>query len=149
MAGGPPRSLRLCVLCVKAFLSAPCYLCARVRIVVPTTMSAFPRIGVLAVVCLSVSSSAAYAQLAAASATSPRVTRESTDIRALQRELGRLITSNEYQEALPIAERLVELSQGFSFAQRVGARVDLASLRRELDDLDGAVLEYDAVILVK
>jgi tetratricopeptide (TPR) repeat protein len=109
-------------------------------------MSAFPRIGVLAVVCLSVSSSAAYAQLAAASATSPRVTRESTDIRALQRELGRLITSNEYQEALPIAERLVELSQGFSFAQRVGARVDLASLRRELDDLDGAVLEYDAVI---
>ena len=49
-------------------------------------------------------------------------------------------------EALPIAQRLVELSEGFSLAQRIGAHFDLAALRRELDDLDGAILEYNAVI---
>ena len=109
-------------------------------------MSAFLRIGVAAFVCLFAVSGATLAQQPADSAAGPQATRNSTDIRALQRELRRLLTANEYPEALPIAERLAELSEGYSLAQRVGARVDLASLRRELDDLDGAVLEYNAVI---
>src|SRR5262245_20030862 len=108
-------------------------------------MNAFLSIGIAALVCLFAVPGAALAQQANSPAASP-VTRESTDIRALQRELRRLLTANEFPQALPIAERLVELSDGFSLAQRVGARVDLASLRRELDDLDGAVIEYNAVI---
>jgi tetratricopeptide (TPR) repeat protein len=74
------------------------------------------------------------------------VTKESTDIRALQREFRRLLDANQMAEALPIAQRLVELSEGFSLALRIGAHFDLAALRRELEDLDGAVLEYNAVI---
>jgi tetratricopeptide (TPR) repeat protein len=76
------------------------------------------------------------------------VTKESTDIRALQREFRRLIDANQLTEALPIAQRLVELSEGFSIAQRIGAHFDLAALRRELDDLDGALLEYNVVISI-
>lgn len=74
------------------------------------------------------------------------VTKDSTDIRALQREFRRLQEANQMAEALPIAQRLVELSEGYSLAMRIGARFDLAALRRELDDLDGAILEYNAVI---
>jgi tetratricopeptide (TPR) repeat protein len=74
------------------------------------------------------------------------VTKESTDIRALQRELRRLAEANQMADALPIAQRQVELSEGYSLAQRIGAHFDLAALRRELDDLDGAILEYNAVI---
>ena len=87
----------------------------------------------------------ADAQQNAPAADAP-VTKESTDIRALQREFRRLIDANQMTDALPIAQRLVELSEGYSLAQRVGAHFDLASLRRELEDLDGAVLEYDIVI---
>lgn len=76
------------------------------------------------------------------------VTKESTDIRALQREFRRLVDANQMTDALPIAQRLVELSEGYSVAQRIGAHFDLAALRRELDDLDGALLEYDAVIAI-
>jgi len=76
------------------------------------------------------------------------VTKDSTDIRALQREFRRLIDANQMTDALPIATRLVELSEGYSAAQRIGAHFDLAALRRELDDLDGAVLEYDVVIAI-
>jgi len=74
------------------------------------------------------------------------VTKESTDIRALQREFRRLLDANQMAEALPIAQRLVELSEGYSLALRIGAHFDLAALRRELDDLDGAVLEYNGII---
>src|SRR4030095_4354341 len=38
--------------------------------------------------------------------------------------------------------------EGYSVAQRIGAHFDLAALRRELDDLDGAVLEYNVVISI-
>ena len=91
-------------------------------------------------------STAANAQNIPAAPAEPQVTRESTDLRALQREFRRLIDADQLPAALPIAERLVELSDGYSVAQRIGARFDLASLRRELDDLDGAVLDYTAVI---
>jgi tetratricopeptide (TPR) repeat protein len=78
--------------------------------------------------------------------TDAPVTKDSTDIRALQREFRRLLDANQMAEALPIAKRLVELSEGYSLAMRIGARFDLAALRRELDDLDGAVQEYNVVI---
>ena len=73
-------------------------------------------------------------------------TAESTDLRALQREFRQLLDASRWAEALPIARRLVEVSEGYSLAQRIGARFDLASLMRQLDDLDGAVLEYNVVI---
>jgi tetratricopeptide (TPR) repeat protein len=81
-------------------------------------------------------------------APDPPVTKESTDIRALQREFRRLVDANQMADALPIAQRLVELSEGYSLAQRVGAHFDLAALRRELEDLDGAILEYNIVISI-
>jgi len=104
-------------------------------------------IGCLAALVLTfgVAVQAAAAPQDAPAADAP-VTKESTDIRALQREFRRLIEANKMTDALPIAQRLVELSEGYSLAQRVGAHFDLASLRRELDDLDGAVLEYNLVI---
>src|SRR5690349_11105382 len=76
----------------------------------------------------------------------PKVTAESSDLRALQREFRRLIEANQFADALPIATRLAALSDGYSLALRIGAHFDLAALRRELDDLDGAVLEYEVVI---
>lgn len=78
--------------------------------------------------------------------TAPIATAESSDLRALQREFRRLIEANQLTEALPIATRLVALSEGYSLALRIGAHFDLAALRRELDDLDGAVIEYEVVI---
>jgi tetratricopeptide (TPR) repeat protein len=81
-----------------------------------------------------------------AGAPDAAVTRESTDLRALQREFRRLVEANQLADAVPIARRLVELSEGFTIAQRLGAHFDLAALMRELDDLDGAILEYNVVI---
>jgi tetratricopeptide (TPR) repeat protein len=105
-------------------------------------------IGCLAAVVLTVGVAVQAASQQDAPAADPPVTKESTDIRALQREFRRLIEANKMTDALPIAQRLVELSEGYSLAQRIGARFDLAALRRELDDLDGAVLEYNVVISI-
>jgi tetratricopeptide (TPR) repeat protein len=70
----------------------------------------------------------------------------SSDLRSLQNDFRRLVEANQLTEALPVARRIVEISEGLSVAQRIGAHFDLASLMRELDDLDGAILEYTLVI---
>ncbi|HEY7185456.1 MAG TPA: hypothetical protein VH436_02850, partial [Vicinamibacterales bacterium] len=105
-------------------------------------------IGCLAALVLTFGAAVSTAAQQSTPAPDAPVTQESTDIRALQREFRRLIDANQMMDALPIAKRLVELSEGFSVAQRIGAHFDLAALRRELDDLDGAVLEYDVVIAI-
>src|SRR6266498_5252570 len=64
-----------------------------------------------------------------------------SDLHSLQNDFRRLVEANQLTQALPVARRIVEVSEGASLAQRIGAHFDLASLMRELDDLDGAILE--------
>ena len=86
-----------------------------------------------------------HAQDRSPSPSSPQIS-GSSDLRGLQNDFRRLVEANQLTEALPVARRIVEVSEGFSLAQRIGAHFDLASLMRELDDLDGAILEYTVVI---
>ncbi|HLG57419.1 MAG TPA: tetratricopeptide repeat protein [Vicinamibacterales bacterium] len=69
-----------------------------------------------------------------------------TDITALQKERRQLLEATRLADALPVAQRIADLSDGLSVPQQIGAYFDLASLRREAGDLDGAVLAYGEVI---
>ncbi|HEY1308976.1 MAG TPA: tetratricopeptide repeat protein [Vicinamibacterales bacterium] len=110
------------------------------------TVRAFRYSASFALIGLVLSVEASAQDAAPPSTGAQAVTAESTDLRALQREFRRLLDGSRWADALPIARRLVELSEGYSLAQRIGAHFDLASLMRQLDDLDGAVLEYNVVI---
>jgi tetratricopeptide (TPR) repeat protein len=69
-----------------------------------------------------------------------------TDITALQKKLRQLLEAARLADALPVAQRIADLSDRLSVPQQIGAYFDLASLRREAGDLDGAVLAYGEVI---